>query len=86
MGYDFGSASPLGMRVRQVVFASTLAFCKLGLCPGQDRVRKRGCREEPAAMMGTDQIHRQHRYTSPGITAKTPPSMNYLGVGTPLRS
>lgn len=44
VGYAFSSASPLVMRVRQVVFASVLAFCKLGVCPGQDGARKRGCR------------------------------------------
>lgn len=44
VGYDFSSASPLVMKVRQVVFASAPAFCKVGLCPGQDGARKRECR------------------------------------------
>lgn len=45
---------------------------------------EKGLVEEPAAII--DQIHRQHRCPSPGITAQTPPSMYYaIGVGTPLR-
>lgn len=44
VGYDFSSASPLAVRARQVVFPSAPAFCKLGLCPGQDEARKRACR------------------------------------------
>lgn len=75
VGYSFSSASSLVMRVRQVVFASAPAFCKLGSC-----VPDRMGPAEPAAMAGADQIHNQHMCARPEIIAKTPPSMSYARV------
>lgn len=82
VGYDFSSASLLVMRVRQVVFASAPAFCKLGLCPGQDGTRKRECRR---ASCHDEDRPNSHRCSSPGITAKTPPSIYYTRYRHPTQ-